>query len=154
MPDNQADPDHESAGAWAKRYYFASRAVMEAVLRPFDLGPTQWYVLHALATTGPTPQRELVRLLQVERATLSGVVAVLTRKDLVEQSPDPVDQRQKVLSLTDAGRALWERLPDPIELILATAFAGVPQPDLETTTRVLRAGTARLTDLLSKGPLA
>lgn len=151
MPNNRVDPEHESAGAWAKKYHFASRAVMESVLRPFDLGPTQWYVLYALATTGPTAQRDLVRLLQVERATLSGVVAALARKNLTKQSPDSRDQRQKVLTLTDSGRALWDQLPDPIELILRTAFDGVSESDLETTARVLRLGTARLTDLLIEG---
>jgi Ca-activated chloride channel homolog len=29
---------HDSVGAWAKRLYFAARAVMDSVLRPYDLG--------------------------------------------------------------------------------------------------------------------
>ncbi|MGH3320157.1 MAG: MarR family winged helix-turn-helix transcriptional regulator [Streptosporangiaceae bacterium] len=154
MANKQADPEHEPAGAWAKKYHLATRMVMESVLRPFDLGPTQWYVLYQLATAGRTPQRELVRILQVERATLTGVVTVLVRKGLVEQLPDEKDQRQKVLILTDAGEALWQRLPDPIALILHTAFDGVPDADLDTTRRVLRTATARLNDLLSKGTLS
>ncbi len=124
--------------------------VMESVLRPFDLGPTQWYVLYQLATVGPTPQRDLVRMLQVERATLTGVVAALVRKGLVEQAPDATDQRQKVLTITPAGAALWRELPDPIALILGTAFDGIPGADVDTTTRVLRTATGRLTDLLRK----
>lgn len=151
MTNKPVDPEHQSAGAWAKKYYFASRAVMESVLRPFDLGPTQWYVLYELANTGPTSQRELVRLLRVERATLSGVVAVLVRKGLIEQRPDQRDQRQKVLALAHEGRELWKQLPDPIELILRSAFDGVSDEDLAVTVRVLSTGTARLNDLLSKG---
>ncbi|WBU38798.1 MarR family winged helix-turn-helix transcriptional regulator [Homoserinibacter sp. YIM 151385] len=151
MPNKQADPNHESAGAWAKKYHLATRQVMESVLRPHDLGPTQWYVLYQLALVGATPQRELVRILEVERATLSGVVAALTRKGLVEQRPDPSDARQRVLHLTSQGRVLWGELPDPIELILRTAFAEVSDADLATTTRVLRTGTARLHELLTKG---
>ncbi len=151
MPNKLVDPEHQSAGAWAKKYHFASRAVMESVLRPFDVGPTQWYVLYELANTGPTSQRDLVRRLRVERATLSGVVAVLARKGLVEQCPDVRDQRQKVLTLAHDGRELWERLPDPIELILRTAFDGISDEDLAVTVRVLSTGTARLNDLLSKG---
>jgi DNA-binding MarR family transcriptional regulator len=140
-----ADPEHQSAGAWAKRYYLASRMVMESVLRPFDLGPTQWYVLHQLATEGVTPQRDLVRMLQIERATLTGVVAALVRKGLVVQTPDDTDQRQKVLTITPAGSALWQDLPDPIALILEAAFDGVPEQDVDTTARVLRKATGQLT---------
>ncbi|MER7694008.1 MULTISPECIES: MarR family winged helix-turn-helix transcriptional regulator [Streptomyces] len=128
----------------------ASRLVIESVLRPYDLGPTQWYVLHQLANSGATPQRDLVRMLQVERATLTGVVAALVRKGLVEQTPDSADQRQKVLSLTPTGAALWRDLPDPIARILEVAFDGVSQTDIDTATRVLRTATGRLTDLLSE----
>ncbi|MFT4123108.1 MAG: MarR family transcriptional regulator, partial [Microbacteriaceae bacterium] len=99
MASKQADPQHESAGAWAKKYHLATRMVMENVLRPYDLGPSQWYVLYQLATVGPTPQRELVDILQVERATLTGVVAALVRKSLVVQEPSSTDQRQKTLRL-------------------------------------------------------
>lgn len=151
MANERADIGHQSAGAWAKKYYLASRVVIESVLRPFDLGPTQWYVLYELATSGPTPQRDLVRMLQVERATLSGVVAALVRKGLIKQNPDPVDQRRKSLAITADGLSLWEALPDPIELILRTAFEGVPAEDIATTIRVLRLGTARLNELTSKG---
>jgi DNA-binding MarR family transcriptional regulator len=146
-----ADPQHDSAGAWAKKYHQASRAVMESVLRPYDLGPTQWYVLYQLATVGPTPQRDLVRMLQIERATLTGVVAALVRKGLVGQEPDPADQRQKTLRITSTGMALWDDLPDPIALILAAAFDGVDEADIATTARVLRTATQRLVTRLQEG---
>jgi MarR family transcriptional regulator, lower aerobic nicotinate degradation pathway regulator len=151
MADSRADPGHDSAGAWAKKYHQTSRMVMESVLRPHDLGPTQWYVLFQLATEGATPQRDLVRMLQVERATLTGVVTALVRKGLVGQETDPTDQRQKILSITEAGRSLWAELPDPIGVILDTAFRGVPAEDVATTTRVLQAATERLQTLL--GPV-
>lgn len=139
-----------SAGAWAKKYHLASRLVMESTLRPYDLGPTQWYVLYQLATVGPTRQRELVDLLQVERATLTGVVAALVRKGLVVQEPDSTDQRQKVLTMTAAGATLWSGLPDPIAIILQTAFADISEEDIATTTRVLSEATRNLSTLISK----
>lgn len=151
VANEQADPDHQSAGAWAKKYHLMTKTVIESVLRPYDVGPTQWYVLYQLATVGPTAQRDIVRNLQVERATLTGIVAALVRKGWVEQHPDAHDQRQKVLVLTQAGAELWQRLPDPIALILEVAFDGESSADMETTTRVLRAATARLSGLLSEG---
>jgi DNA-binding MarR family transcriptional regulator len=126
---------------------------MESVLRPYDLGPTQWYVLYHLATVGQMPQRDLAALLQVERATLTGVVAALVRKGLLAQEPSRTDQRQKVLRLTPAGAALWRKLPDPIALILGTAFDGIAASEVETTIHVLRTATGKLYDLLSKGTL-
>lgn len=130
-------------GVWAKRCYLAARAAMDEALRPYDLGATQWYVLYQLANEGPTRQRELQRILQVERATLSVVVTTLVRKGLVEQLPDHADQRQKLLQMTAAGARLWKTLPD-LSRIEDLAFGGMNSADLATAARVLRMATERL----------
>lgn len=143
------DADHPTVGAWAKRCYFAGRALMDATLRPHDLGSTQWYVLWHLANSGPTVQRDLGRALELERATLSGIVATLVRKNLVEQTSDGQDQRQRLLKLTVAGDTLWRELPD-LTFIHEAAFGGIDQADLATTIRVLQSATDRLQSLLRK----
>ena len=120
---------------------------MEAALRPHGLGATQWYVLYHLAHDGPTMQRDLLRMLRVERATLSVVVAELVRKGFVEQVPDRVDGRQKLLRMTVAGTTLWGQLPD-LETLVHSAFDGFAPADIATAIRVLRTATERL-DLLS-----
>jgi DNA-binding MarR family transcriptional regulator len=116
---------------------------MEALLRPYDLGTTQWYVLYQLAHDGPTKQRDLVTALQVERATLSAIIAVLVRKRLVEQVPDPVDQRQKLLRMSAAGARLWKALPD-LALIHDVAFKGIDAAEIAAAVRVLQTATERL----------
>jgi MarR family transcriptional regulator, lower aerobic nicotinate degradation pathway regulator len=143
MADDHQD-QHDSVGAWAKKYHLTSRALIESTLREHDLGPTQWYVLHRLVNVGPTLQRDLSQLLKIERATLSGVVATLVRKGLVTQTPDAVDQRQRMLSITDAARTLWAGLPDPVALALTVSFEGVDEADLAVARRVLEAATRRL----------
>src|SRR3546814_19126927 len=86
MSQQQRSTTREEVGAWAKRCYFAGRTVMDATLRPHGLGSVQWYVLHRLVTVGPTIQRDLGRLLEIERATMSGIVATLVRKGLDRKS--------------------------------------------------------------------
>jgi DNA-binding MarR family transcriptional regulator len=147
---NEIKDTHDSVGAWAKNYYYAVRAAMESVLRPYDLGSTQWYVLYQLANGGPTMQRDLGRMLQIERATLSGIVATLVRKGLVDQMPGSEDQRQRVLRITDAGTRLWKELPDPLALIRAIAFDGSDAAELAIALRVLQAATQRLNDHMSE----
>jgi DNA-binding MarR family transcriptional regulator len=144
VPNKTDNSNLEAAGSWAKKYFLASRALMESVLRPYDLGNTQWYVLYLLANEGPVSQRNLTRMLEIERATLSGVIGALVRKGLIDQMPDTDDQRQKVLQITTTGRNLWVTLPDPIELIATVAFDGVDDTEIATTNRVLRNATQRL----------
>lgn len=141
---------NNSAGAWAKKYYLASREVMEASLRPYELGSTQWYVLWVLVNHGPHLQRDFLDLLQVEKPTLSEIVSALVRKGLIDQKPAPDDQRQRLLTLTAAGRRLWKTLPDPLDLIVKTGFDGVSEADLATVVRVLQGATQRL-NLLVEG---
>ncbi|MGV1916961.1 MarR family winged helix-turn-helix transcriptional regulator [Rhizobium sp. 22-785-1] len=64
---------------------------MDECLGPFDLGSTQWYVLWHLVNNGPSVQRDLARALELERATLSGIIATLVRKDLVAQTANGGD---------------------------------------------------------------
>ncbi len=148
--NNRVNSEFSSVGGWAKRCYFAGRALMETTLRPYDLGSTQWYVLWHLATNGPTAQRDLVRLLDLERATLSGIVAALVRKGLVDQSAGGKDQRQRTLQLTEAGKTLWSDLPD-LHFIHDAAFGDIDPADLAIAIRVLQTATGRLHDLLGKG---
>ena len=122
---------------------------MDSVLRPYDIGSTQWYVLYQLANDGPTMQRDLGRMLQIERATLSGIVSTLVRKGLVGQTPDSDDQRQRVLRITTSGLKLWGELPD-LALIEAVAFDGVDAAELATVVKVLQAATQRLNAHVSK----
>ncbi|TZG33511.1 MarR family transcriptional regulator [Agrobacterium sp. B1(2019)] len=146
----EQDINRDLIGAWTKRCYFAGRAVMDSVLRPYDLGSVQWYVLYQLATAGPTMQRDLVRLLTIERATMTGIVATLVRKGLVEQEPDRVDQRQKLLRITATGAKLWRELPD-LSFIRSVAFDGIDAAEIAATVRVLQTATVRLENLLQKG---
>ena len=138
---------HENVAVWAKRCYLTGRSLMDAALRPFDLGATQWQVLSLLVQSGTVKQRDLSQSLQIERATLSILVGALVRKGLVEQIPDPADQRRKSLRLTAAGKRLWKQLPD-LSFIRRVAFEGIPDADLETAARVLEAATERLTPAL------
>ena len=87
METDVREPALDLVGAWAKRCYFAGRAVMDAALRPYDLGSVQWYVLHRLVEDGPTMQRDLVRRLSAENAVrettaITELRAVLRRYDL------------------------------------------------------------------------
>jgi|SRR6187402_1285518 len=138
--------NHDTVGGCAKRLYFASRAVMDTLLRPYGLGSTQWYVLYRLANVGATMQRDLVQMLNIERATLSGVVTTLLSKGLIAQAPDVEDQRQRILRLTRAGEKLWQALPNPVAMILEVAFKGADPTDMEIARKVLQAATKRLNE--------
>jgi MarR family 2-MHQ and catechol resistance regulon transcriptional repressor len=54
------------------------------------------------------PMRELVALLLVSRANVTGLVDSLERKRLVQRVPEPADRRVRRVRITEAGRNLLD----------------------------------------------
>lgn len=130
----------------------ANRAVL-GVYRPIldGLGLThpQYLVMLALWERAPMTGKELGRALQLDSPTLSPLLKRLEALGLVTRERGTVDERQLVVDLTEAGRALRteaESVPGRVFEAL-----GVDIAELEnlhaTLTRVneaaLRAGTIR-----------
>jgi DNA-binding MarR family transcriptional regulator len=72
--------------------------------------PMQWAALSKLQEIGPTSQNLLGRLTSMDAATIKGVVLRLSKRNLVETSPDPTDARRLTVRLTEQGRRLARRL--------------------------------------------
>ncbi len=99
----------------------------ETHLKPAAITPPQFTILAALANTGPLPLSDLAQALALERTGLSRNLQVLERKTWV-QSGAGEDSRQRLVSLTDRGRAqlhlampLWQSAQDEIADLLGAA---------------------------------
>ena len=75
-----------------------------------DVSVTQCYAIEALVRRGPSGLNELAAELYLDKSTASRVVAALERKRYVGRSPHPQDGRAIVLTVTGAGRRLYERI--------------------------------------------
>jgi DNA-binding MarR family transcriptional regulator len=81
-----------------------------------DLSVTQCYALEALLRRGPSSLNELAAELYLDKSTASRVVAALERKRYVVRAAHPTDGRAVVLTVTLAGRRLYERIRDALVL--------------------------------------
>jgi len=86
---------------------------LDARLKPYGLARTQYSVLWHLREVSSLPNSELVAIMQVEPATLTGLIDTLESKGLVTRLEHAEDKRCKDVGLTDAGRALVESIPPP-----------------------------------------
>jgi DNA-binding MarR family transcriptional regulator len=75
-----------------------------------DVSVTQCYALEALIRRGPGGLNELAAELFLDKSTASRVVAALERKGYVSRATHPEDGRAVVLSVTAAGRRLYDRI--------------------------------------------
>lgn len=110
---NDLDPAAEMPlGHWLKRAYLALAAHVNDLLRPHDLTYSQWQVLSLVGKSAPAPttQRQIQSCLRVESATLTGVIDGLVRRGWLVRRENAEDRRVNELTLTDAGRAVYEEL--------------------------------------------
>jgi DNA-binding MarR family transcriptional regulator len=75
------------------------------LLQPFDLTPASGLVLSMLADSDrPLPPNEIAERLIITRATVTGLVDSLERRNYVQRSPHETDRRMILVHITDKGR--------------------------------------------------
>lgn len=86
-----------------------------------ELTPTQFAALARLAELGPMSQNLLGRETAMDASTIKGVIDRLAARGLVATRPDADDRRRLQVSLSPAGRALYEALaPVALEISAET----------------------------------
>lgn len=87
----------------------AARALarrFDEALRPVGLTNGQFSLMMSLNRPVPARMREVASLLAMDRTTLTAALKPLERRGLVSIAADPDDRRGRLLTLTDAGRAV------------------------------------------------
>lgn len=103
----------------------------------------QWAVLGALSR--PAAQEgmsigELARYLMVSRQNLSGLIGRMERAGHVALRRDERDQRSRLVSMTAAGRHVWQAQAQPkIRAYYAQALAGFSVNDMSHALHYLLA---------------
>lgn len=118
-----AHPDYLSYRV--KRLYLLISQRVDDALKPDGLGRSQWQVLMRVSRADTLAQKDLQQAMQVEPATLTGIVDALVAKGWLERSGSTDDKRCRVLGLAPEGRALLEAVPDPYGIVEKRMLAGV-----------------------------
>jgi MarR family transcriptional regulator for hemolysin len=142
----------ESIGYQVNLTARATRALLDARLAERGVTFADWVVLVSLATRGDQIQRDLARLVDVEGPTMVRRLDQLEGAGLVARSPVPSDRRATRISLTAAGRGLYEQLQAAVKETDAELRAGLDPQDVATTERVLRRLTERARSLRVRRP--
>ena len=122
--------------------FFAYRdftAAADQVLAELGLGRAHHRVLHFIGRNPGISVGELLGILRITKQSLARVLSTLVEQGLVTQASGRTDRRQRLLHLTDAGRALERRLFEAQRERLLAAFREAGGPAVEGFRRVLRA---------------
>lgn len=91
----------------------AREAVMKKfspALKEHDLSPQQWRVIRVLVEVDELDASEIAQRCALLLPSLSRILQNLHKRRLVDRHPDAGDQRRSMISITPAGRALFETL--------------------------------------------
>ena len=108
-----------------RRVYLLMAQRIEDALKGQGIGRSQYQVLSRVARAGTLGQKDLQHTMQVEPATLTGIVDVLVAKGWLERSENADDKRCRTLQLTETGLALLDRVPDPYEIVEKRMLTGL-----------------------------
>lgn len=110
---------------------------LRRVIRAVDLYSRQLSVKHSLtgpqlvclrqlARRGGMTPGQLAREISLSPATISGILDRLEKRGCITRNRRPEDKRQILVILTDAGRALIERTPLPLQERFTQRLAELP----------------------------
>ena len=78
--------------------------------REFGVGIVEWRIMALLAIEPGIPAARACKVIGMDKGPVSRSVAFMTREGLVDVATDSGDARRRIITLTQAGRALHDRV--------------------------------------------
>jgi DNA-binding MarR family transcriptional regulator len=114
-----------------------SSAIATAYQSLFGLRIPEWRLIAVIAESDGLTQQALGGATRMDKVTVSRAAIALVDRGLVQRRPNPDDQRSHLLSLTRAGKALYESVaPKALELE-AQVFAGFSPDEIAAFSAML-----------------
>lgn len=102
-----------------------------------DITPEQWVILSRLYSEGEHHQTDLANKSFRDKPTVSRILDLLVKKNLVVRSQDKVDARKFLVSLTRQGRALVEEALPEVEESREKGWVNLTKEEYETLVALL-----------------
>lgn len=103
----------------------------------FDITIDQWAVLKILYNEEAMTHKELSEKSGKDQPTLTRIVDIITKKQLVQRIEHPQDRRALLITLTPTGKTKVEELSPAIKAIRMKAWQNLSEEDFEHYTRIL-----------------
>jgi DNA-binding MarR family transcriptional regulator len=104
-----------------------------------DLTPTQLSALATVARDGPMKLGDVAAAERIAPSTLTRLVSALEERGYVERAPVPGDARASLLSVTELGASMLERIRQETTSLLAANLMTLPADQLAALAAALPA---------------
>lgn len=127
-----------------------NRQLYARAIEALGINDQQLFILVALENLGPQVQAHLSQPLNIDKATMVGLINELEAKGLVQRQPHPSDRRAVLVALTEAGRKMMLQGFELSDQYTKKFFAGVSQQDQATLHKILKQLAANATALAAE----
>jgi len=133
----------ESAGYLANHMARLFANALHERIRPLGLAPAQFMTLLELWAEDGLTQKDLVRRLDIEQATMANTLKRMERDGLIEKQENPKDRRAQLIRLTDKARRLQNEATAAANEVNGIALSGLSEDErrvfISTMSRVIGA---------------
>jgi DNA-binding MarR family transcriptional regulator len=127
-----------------------SLALSQVYARRYRIGIPEWRVLVTLGQYGVMTGKAIGEHTHMHKTKVSRAVAFMEKRKLLARRVNRADMREAFLSLTPAGRAMYEEVaPHALEFVRRLTEI-LPPEDRETFYRALRQLTERSAQLVAE----
>ncbi len=147
MADKESNYPKSSAiygDPYIKEIIFSIRKLIQAgeiytkeLNKVYNVSSAQLNCLMALYENGDLSPSQIAKNILVNSSTVTGILDRLEYKDLVKRLRISSDRRVLTIKLTEAGQALAENAPPPIQQKVITGLKKLPEDEKETITKAI-----------------
>ena len=102
-----------------------------------DITPDQWLILDTLYLDGRKNLTELATSIYKDSPTVSRIIDILEKKELVKKSSINLDRRKIIISISEQGRSLIRRCYPEISKVRKLSWKDLSDEDFTQFTRIL-----------------
>ncbi len=103
-----------------------------------DLTKQQWVVLKILNDKDGKPQNELAFITSRDKASLTRLLSVMEKKNLVARIPSKTDKRVNQIYLTTKGKNIFEKTKPIIKTIIDILQYDLTEEEIHSTIDVMK----------------
>ena len=123
-------------GELLKQFLIDLQSLFRTRTKQLNLTLPQIMLISSIPTDG-IDMTTLAQRIGVDNSTLTRLIDVLLRKQLVEKNKNPLDGRSFILSLTTNGERLQSKVETEIDKFGSNLYSSIPIEDQEEVKEVL-----------------
>jgi DNA-binding MarR family transcriptional regulator len=128
-PERSLDDLYQRPGFLLRRAHQISVALFLEEAAGLGITTTQYGTMVVLRARESLDQVGIATLVGIDRSTTALVVSKLEEAGYIERRDDEIDKRRKIITLSDAGRVMLDRVAQPAQRARERALAAFSEKD-------------------------